>query len=213
MSKHVVKGLARHAKWEKKQRFENIFYNEKSIQKLAKQMYKTNQNAVVENCVRNDIDEFSLSVKENMKVWTMPGCWMWSLNGQATYNRSFSTSHGSGHVSWYTTSFTSWCGIGTSDAILIVCQLHDKYNHYKQAFTLIDLEKAFDQAWRNGQCVSSRDIYILSTSEVVCLSTGSTVYIRSGFWVGMHQDSVLRPLLLILMHRLCHVLCIKFKWT
>ena len=52
-----------------KERFANISPNDGSVFKLAKQMDRTNQDVVGENCIRNDKGELSLSDEEKMNAW------------------------------------------------------------------------------------------------------------------------------------------------
>ena len=52
-----------------KERFANVSPNDGSVFKLAKQMDRTNQDVVGENCVRNDKGELSLSDEEKMDAW------------------------------------------------------------------------------------------------------------------------------------------------
>ena len=102
-------------------------------------------------------------------------------------------------------------GKGTTDAIFIVRQLQDKYMARKKDLwmTFIDLEKAFDRVPREIVWWALRslgvDEWIVTTIQSMYEGCTTVVRINGkeseafGVRVGVHQGSVLSPLLFIIV--------------
>ena len=102
-------------------------------------------------------------------------------------------------------------GTGTIDAIFTVRQLQEKYlqKNKKLYFAFIDLEKAFDRVPRDVIWWAMRklgiDEWIVSVVKSMYENVRSRVRINGSFSeefevkVGVHQGSVLSPLLFIMV--------------
>ena len=88
-------------------------------------------------------------------------------------------------------------GRGTTDAIFIIRQLQEKYIVANKPlyFAFVDLEKAFDRVPRKVLCVI-QSMYTDVKSRVRVNGQYSKEF---GVGVGVHQGSVLSPLLFILV--------------
>ena len=98
-------------------------------------------------------------------------------------------------------------GRGTTDAIFILRQLHEKYLGKKKNlyFAFVDLEKAFDRVPRSVLWWSMRklgiDEWIIRAVQAMYANAKSSVRVNGqyssefGVKVGVHQGSVLSPLL------------------
>jgi len=95
-------------------------------------------------------------------------------------------------------------GKGTMEAIFIIRQMQEKYLAKKRTlyFTFVDLEKAFDRV--PGRLLSlsgsfrSSCMYMYSNCKSV-VSVNNTISDAFEVKVGMHQGSVLSPLLFIIV--------------
>ena len=117
-------------------------------------------------------------------------------------------------------------GRGTSDAILVVCQLQQKYIIVNRLLYLafIDLEKAFDHVPRKVLWRALRILGVKEWAEHVIQSmmysnAQSCVQVKGqyskefGMRVGVHQGSVLSPPLFILvLEALSHEFCTGVLW-
>ena len=102
-------------------------------------------------------------------------------------------------------------GRGTTDAIFILCQVHEKYlgKHKDLYFAFVDLEKAFDRVSRKVLWWTMRrvgvDEWLIRTIQAMYTNAKSSVRINGQFsscfdvQVGVHQGSVLSPLLFIIV--------------
>ena len=102
-------------------------------------------------------------------------------------------------------------GHGTTDAIFIIRQLQEKYITANKPlyFAFVDLEKAFDRVPRRVLWWALRSLGV--EERAVCVIQGMYTDVKSrvhvngqyskefGFGVGVHQGSVLSPLLFILV--------------
>ena len=108
-------------------------------------------------------------------------------------------------------------GTGTTDAIFILQQVHEEYlgKHKDLYFAFVDLEKTFDCMARKVSWWALREVgvdeWFIRTTEAMCTNAKSSVLINGQFssWfdvhVGVHQGSVLNPLLIIIvMEALSH---------
>ena len=108
-------------------------------------------------------------------------------------------------------------GRGTTNAIFILRQVHEKYlgKHKDLYFAFVDLEKAFDRVPRKVLWWALRkvgvDEWLIRTIQAMYTNAKSSVRINGQFssWfdvqVGVHQGSVLNPLLIIIvMEALSH---------
>ena len=103
-------------------------------------------------------------------------------------------------------------GRGTTDAIFVVRQLQERYlaANKRLYMAFVDLEKAFDRVPRKGIWWALRKLGV--DEWIVCLIQGmysnarSRVHVGEGYSeefevkVGVHQGSVLSPLLFIIVH-------------
>ena len=108
-------------------------------------------------------------------------------------------------------------GRGTTDAIFILRQLQEKYLNKKKNtfFKFVDLEKAFDRMPRTVLRWSMRklgvDEWIIRIVKSMCGSSQSRVRVNNSYSepinvsVGVHQGSLLSPLLFIMLWKLCLV--------
>ena len=102
-------------------------------------------------------------------------------------------------------------GRGTTDAIFILRQVHEKYlgKHKDLYFAFVDLEKAFDRVPRKVLWWAMRrvgvDEWLIRTIQAMYTNAKSSVRINGQFsscfdvQVGVHQGSVLSPLLFIIV--------------
>ena len=102
-------------------------------------------------------------------------------------------------------------GRGTTDAIFILRKVHEKYlaKHKDLYFAFVDLEKAFDRVPRKVLWWALRkvgvDEWLIRTIQAMYTNAKSSVRINGQFssWfnvqVGVHQGSVLSPLLFIIV--------------
>ena len=102
-------------------------------------------------------------------------------------------------------------GRGTTDAIFILRQIHEKYlgKHKDLYFAFVDLEKALDREPRKVLWWALRrvgvDERLIRTIHAMYTNAKSSVRINGQFspWfnvqVGVHQGSVLSPLLFIIV--------------
>ena len=102
-------------------------------------------------------------------------------------------------------------GRGTTDAIFIVRQLQEKYREKKKDlyFAFIDLEKAFDRVPREVLWWAMRQLGVEEwlVQVVMSMYEGARTVVRASFGnsesfpvrVGVHQGSVLSPLLFIMV--------------
>ena len=102
-------------------------------------------------------------------------------------------------------------GRGTTDEIFILRQVHEKYlgKHKDLYFAFVDLEKAFDRVPRKVLWCAIRrvgvDEWLIRTIQAMYTNAKSSVRINRQFsscfdvQVGVHQGSVLSPLLFIIV--------------
>ena len=102
-------------------------------------------------------------------------------------------------------------GRGTTDAIFILRQLHEKYLGKKKNlhFAFVDLEKAFDRVPRAVLWWAMRklgtDEWIIRAVQAMYANARSSVRVNGQYssefnvGVGVHQGSVLSPLLFIMV--------------
>ena len=69
-----AKRMAKHAAWlaksgAEKDKFATVSPDGAGVLCITKQMDRTNQDVIGENCVRNDAGELALAVEEKMKAW------------------------------------------------------------------------------------------------------------------------------------------------
>ena len=102
-------------------------------------------------------------------------------------------------------------GRGTTDAIFILRQVHEKYlgKHQDLYFAFVDLKKAFDRVPRKVLWWPMRrvgvDEWLIRTIQAMYTIAKSSVRLNGQFsscfdvQVGVHQGSVLSPLLFIIV--------------
>ena len=108
-------------------------------------------------------------------------------------------------------------GRGTTDAIFAVRQLQEKYlaANKRLYMAFVDLEKAFDRVRRKVIWWALRklgvDEWIVPLVQGMYSNARSCVHVGEGYGeefevkVGVHQGSVLSPLLFIMVLEVCHV--------
>ena len=109
------------------------------------------------------------------------------------------------------TQFGFMRGRGTTDAIFILWQLQEKYvgKHKDLFFAFVDLEKAYDRIPRKVLWWAMRKVniseWIVKTVQAMYSTPRSSVRVNSSYstefpvGVGVHQESVLRPVLFIIV--------------
>ena len=100
-------------------------------------------------------------------------------------------------------------GRGTTDAIFILTQLQEKTANKPHNMAFIDLEKAFDHVPRDVICRAMRklgiDEWLVRLAQSMYTDVRSRVRVGNGYSkefgvaVGVHQGSVLSPLLFIIV--------------
>ena len=102
-------------------------------------------------------------------------------------------------------------GRGTVDAIFILQQLHEKHLAKRKSlfFAFVDLEKAFDRVPRSVLWWAMRKLgveeWVVNTVKAMYANAKSAVRVNSQYSaefdvkVGVHQGSVLSPLLFIIV--------------
>ena len=102
-------------------------------------------------------------------------------------------------------------GRGTTDAIFIVRQMHEKHLARRKElyFAFVDLEKAFDRVPRNVLWWAMRKLrteeWLIRTVQAMYQNAKACVRINNSYssafnvTVGVHQGSVLSPLLFIMV--------------
>ena len=104
-------------------------------------------------------------------------------------------------------------GKGTTDATFIIRQVQEKYLAKQRGLWMafVDLEKAFDRVPREGLWWSLRklrvDEWLVTAIKAMCEGATTVVKFRSGeskeseVKVGIHQGSVLSPLLFVIVRK------------